>query len=146
MAGQTASSMILFIAAVAAAGIAGVAIAGVIGNMALELQDRGNTMADALGTDVAIVNDPANVPYDSTSNNLTLYIKNTGSHTLTAPNLMILIDGTAEDFNHTLRDDATSWSEGVVLEAWVIVDLAAGDHQAHAIYTPNISDDLEFRV
>jgi flagellar protein FlaG len=140
---EVGSSLILFIAVVAVAGLAAAGLSKAIGSMAVEIDDRGESLADAIGTDIAIVNDPENVPYDGST--LTLYIKNTGSRTLVSEDLAILVDGQYESFDDRVLD-ADRWAEGTVLEANVTVSLASGDHQVRALHTPNIADDLTFRV
>lgn len=146
MASEVGSSLVLFIAVIAIAGVAAAALSTAVGSMAVEVDERGQSLADAIGTDLAIVNDPENVPYNSTSNTLTLYVKNTGSRTLVAEDLVLLVDGDYEDFDHRNLDDHDRWVEGTVLEANVTVALDPGDHRVRALYNPNINDHIEFRV
>lgn len=146
MGSEASSSMVLFIAALAAAAIAGGAMAGVIGEMTLEFRERGSGLTDAIGTDLAIINDPKNVPYDDGANELTVYVKNTGSRALTTEELTILVDGVDEDFNATLIQDGERWSTGTVQDLTVDVDLDGGDHRVRAVYTPNVGDTLDFRI
>ena len=79
MAATSASHLIWFIAAV----IAATAISGVMVSSVLEVADRletsGRSMADELATDISIENAMTMVPYNATSHNLTIYIKNIGS-------------------------------------------------------------------
>lgn len=145
MSSETTSSLVLFIAAIAIAGIAAGAMATVVGSVANELRDRGNSLADSVATDLAIVNDPDNVPYDDAANELTLYVKNTGEVRLTSEELFILVDGQHATFNATVLGTETEWKPGTVLEATVSVDLATGDHRARLTYN-TVSDKLEFRV
>lgn len=144
MGSEVGSSLVLFIAVIAIAGLAAAGLSKAVGAMAVELDERGQSLADAIGTDIAIVNDPENVPYSS--NTLTIYVKNTGSRTLIAEDLTLLVDGQYEDFEHRHLDGTESWSEGTVLEANVTVSLSSGDHRVRALYAPNINDELEFRV
>lgn len=146
MGSEASSSMILFIAALAAAAIAGGAMAGVIGEMTLEFRERGSGLTEAIGTDIAIVNDPKNVPYDDAENNLTIYVKNTGSEILNTEQLTVLVDGVDREFNATLVGDHDRWTKGTVQDLTVVVDLASGDHRVRAVYTPNVGDTLDFRV
>lgn len=145
MGSEVGSTLILFIAAIGVAGLVAVGLTQAIGEMALSVDDQGQALADAIGTDVAIINDPENVPYDGVSDELTLYVKNTGSRTLIDSELSILVNGRHESFNASVIDGDT-WARGAVLEATVDVDLGAGDHRARAVYTPNIDDTIEFRV
>ncbi len=145
MSSEVGSTLILFIAAVGLAGLVAAGLTGAIGQMALSVDDRGQSLADAISTDLAIVNDPNNVPYDDAQNELTLYVKNTGSKSLTSEDLLILINGQHAPFTATVLEH-DKWTKGTVLQVTVDVDLDSGDHTARALYTPNIADTLEFRV
>lgn len=145
MASEVGSTLVLFIAAVGLAGVVGAGLASSLGDVALSMNRQGEVLADAIRTDVAIVNDPDNVPYDDANDELTIYVKNTGSRTLTENDLVILVDGTHESFNGSVVEE-DRWSQGTVLEATVDVNLASGDHTVRALYTPNIADQLDFRV
>lgn len=146
MSSEVGSSLVMFIAAIALAGVVAAGLSQTVGSMALEVDDRGQAMADAISTDLAIVNDPENVPYDSGTNTLTIYVKNTGSRKLVEEELTLLVDGQHETFDARNLDGKDAWPEGTVLEANVTVDLSNGDHRVRALYTPNIADEIEFRV
>jgi len=144
MAGEVATGLVLFISAVAVAGLAAAAMTHVVGGMAGELRERGEGLSAALSTGIAIVNDPVRVPY--AAGELTLYVKNTGSRTLITEELTVFVDGVHRSFTAELLDGETSWRPGVVAKLTVSVTLASGDHRAHAVYTPNIADGMDFRV
>ncbi|MDP7266359.1 MAG: hypothetical protein QGH39_12465 [Candidatus Thermoplasmatota archaeon] len=79
MAATSASHLIWFIAAViAATAISGVMVGSVF-EVADKLESSGRNMAGELATDISIENDVAMVPYNATSHNLTIYLKNIGS-------------------------------------------------------------------
>ncbi len=79
MAATSASHIIWFIAAVlAAAAISGVMIASV-SELADKLEQQGNISSRELSFDISIENDITMVPYNSSTTNLSIYIKNTGS-------------------------------------------------------------------
>lgn len=146
MTADGSTTMIIFIAAVTAAALASAVMVGVIGDMTVELRDQGHNLARALGTDLSIVNDPQNVPYDDPD--LTVYVKNTGSAELFPEELTVFVDGVHRDFTSTFLDGATSWTQGVVAELTVT---AAGlgnneDHTVRVVHTPSVSDDLDFRT
>jgi flagellar protein FlaG len=143
MGSEVGSSLVMFIAVLAVAGVVAAGLSTAIGSMAVELDQRGESLADAIGTDIAIVNDPENVPYDS--NTLTIYVKNTGSRSLIAEDLTLLVDGDYNSFDDRVIDE-DKWAPGTVLEANVTVSLSSGDHKVRALYTPNVNDDIEFRV
>ncbi len=146
MASEVGSSLVMFIAVIGIAGLVAAGLTQAIGDIALEVDDRGRTLADAIGTDLAIVNDPENVPYDDAEDTLTIYVKNTGSRTLVSEDLLILVDGNHHSFETRLLEGADRWSKNTVLEANVTVDLSTGDHRVRALYAPNIADEIEFRV
>lgn len=143
MGSEVGSSLVLFIAVIAIAGLAAAGLSKAVGSMAVELDQRGQSLADAIGTDISIVNDPENVPYDGST--LTIYVKNTGSRTLVAEELLLLVDGQYVEFEER-HLDGDSWAQGTVLEANVTTSLDSGDHRVRAVYTPNIADEIEFRV
>lgn len=144
MADNVASSLILWIAALALAGLAAGVMASVVVEFSGELQDRGKGLAEAVGTDLSIANDPQNVPYSAGS--LTLYVKNIGSTTLKTEELLVLVNGEHQTFTSSLLDGATSWTPGTVVQLTVSVTLSTGDHRARVIHTPSISDSIDFRV
>ncbi len=146
MASEVGSSLVLFIAVIAIAGLAAAGLSKAVGTMALEVDDRGQRLAEAIGTDIAIVNDPENVPYDDAENKLTIYVKNTGSRSLVSEDLVLLVNGQYEEFTDRNMEDRDGWPRGTVLEANVTVDLATGDHRVRVLYMPNIADEIEFRV
>lgn len=143
MASEVGSTLLLFIAAVGVAALAGGVMAGVVNDMASELRQRGGAMADALGTDVAIVNDPDNVPHNTTQ--VTIYVKNTGSTTLAPANLLVLVDGQHVPTTDQLLEGANKWHPQGVLEVTATVALTAGDHSVHVSYE-TVSDRMTFRV
>lgn len=145
MASEVGSTLLLFIAAVGVAALAGGVMAGVVNDMASELRDRGGAMADALATDVAIVNDPDNVPYDAGADQLTVYVKNTGTATLAPEDLLVLVDGQAVQTSTQLLEGAQKWHPQGVLEVTVTAVLATGDHSVHVSYQ-TVSDRMSFRV
>ena len=76
----TGSHLIFFIAsAIVASTVSGVLIA-VTTNVSNSLSDRGDRLQEQLDTDFEIINDPDNIPTQST--NYVFYLKNTGGKTL----------------------------------------------------------------
>ncbi len=144
MASSAASEAILFIGAtLAAAALAGV-FAAVIGDLSDDVRSSGDRLGDEMRTDITIINDPNNVA----TSPLVVYVKNTGSVTLTAPDTTVLLDGRAsEDVTYDVlgsTDDET-WSIGAVLEI-TVNDLTVdpGDHTLRVISNNGIDDTLEF--
>lgn len=143
---EVTSMMIVFIGAVAAAGVASAAIVGVVGDMTFQFRQQGTNIADAMGTDLKIVNDPQNVPYDDGATNLTLYVKNTGSRVLVANESSVFVDGRYRNFTSNLLGSTDRWVHGTVMALYVDVDLASGDHRAKVVHTPSVDDTLDFRT
>lgn len=143
---EVTSMMVVFIGAVAAAGVASAAIVGVVGDMTFEFREQGTHIAEAMGTDLNLVNDPQNVPYDDGASNLTLYVKNTGSRALVANETSVFVDGRFRNFTADLLGSADRWVHGTVMALYVDVDLASGDHRAKVVHTPSVSDVMDFRT
>lgn len=148
MASESASQLIIFIASILIAA----SVSGLLITQTLTIGDASRSSAQHLAQemrdDVTIINDPADVPYNSTSNNLTLYVKNTGSSSMQPdPALFeVLIDGTIyTDLDVALIQGSDSWGPGEVVEITVKnVDLSTGDH-ALKVVARSVSDRMEIR-
>jgi flagellar protein FlaG len=145
MADASVSQMVFFIAAVLVAGsMAGVFIS-VSNSMSHTIEQRGDSMSTQLQTDITIINDPVVVPYSD--GNLTLYVKNTGTSTLSENSLTILVDG--EFYNATSITSSNSdqkWLPEKVLTIQLDVHLNTGDHSAKVVTESGINDVLQFRI
>ncbi len=147
MAGGPASEIIMFVAAVVAAGL----IAGSLSAVAGELSDGMAARADVLGEQLqgrfAIVNDPAAMPY--VDPDLTLYVKNTGRIDLYLGNFVVLIDGQASNDLTFLVDGspAEMLAPGELVEITVgdAVGLG-GDHVVSVIASNSHKQSMEFNV
>lgn len=134
MPGTSASQTIWFIASVlVAASIAGTLI-GVVVIVSQGLNERGNAVSGSLGTDVELVNDPQMVPYNSTTDILTLYAKNTGSTTLDnrINSLLVLVNGTSFVPATVIVMGGGDWGPGKVAVINVTV--------------PNLSQNIDYRM
>lgn len=79
MAATSASHLIWFIAAViSATALSGVMVTSVQ-EVAEKLESSGDSISGELSSAISIENDVSMVPYNDTSHNLTIYIKNVGS-------------------------------------------------------------------
>lgn len=129
MASGVAAESILFIGAIiAATAVAGV-ITGVTQVVANDVRSQGELRADALRSDITFLNDPAAV---TTSPSLILYLKNTGSTSLNAPDTSIVVDGalaSVVSYDVLGSADDETWPPGTVVQATVTVTLASGDHR-----------------
>lgn len=149
MADASASALILFIAAVAVA-------AGVAGMMTTTVQDisssvdvRGDSVSSEIRSDITIINDTGSDGlYDADENELTLYVKNTGSEPLTPADATIdvLIDGQYVEIDtlETLGDGERSWRPGEVLELTLTVELE--DEHRVLVHTNNNEDTVVITV
>ncbi|MEM3396593.1 MAG: hypothetical protein QW620_02915 [Thermoplasmata archaeon] len=94
MPANAASHTIFFIGALVVSSILSAVFIGV----SLQLKDGIEARSDALNkqlrTSIEIINDPRQMPYDSNNSELVLYIKNTGSTTISVVTLTIEINGT----------------------------------------------------
>ena len=145
MASEAVSSMILFIGAVAAAGVVAVALGATTNHYTTGLRERTADIETELSTRIVIVNDPTRIP----NNPVILYVKNTGSTDLTIDQFAILYDG-------TLRTGWTSTVDGVadttlepgqtVVITVVGLNAANGNHAIRVVTGPGYSDDLEFNA
>ena len=145
MGSEAVSSMILFIGAVAAAGVVAVALGATTNHYTTGLRERTEDIELELATRIAIVNDPTRVP----GNPLTLYVKNTGSTDLTIEDFVILYDGNLRTgWTSTVNGVADSTLEPGETVVIVVVGLnvANGNHAARVVTGPGYSDDLEFNA
>lgn len=139
------SQVVFFIAAVLVAGsMAGVFI-GVSNNMGQTITERSDQISSQLQTEIKIINDPVVVPY--TDGNLTLYVKNTGTSTLSKASLTILVDG---EFHNATRITSSSpdasWLPQQVITVQMEVHLETGDHYAKVVTASGIYDAMQFRI
>lgn len=148
MASESASQLIIFIASILIAA----SVSGLLITQTLTIGDASRASAQHLAQemrdDITIINDPADVPYDATSGNLTLYVKNTGSSSMPpdAALFEVLIDGTMHtDLEVELVQGTGSWGPGEVVEVTVKnVDLSTGDHTVKVV-ARSVSDRMEMR-
>lgn len=96
MAGASVSELILFIAALGVAGsVVGVMVT-TVDDVADSIEERGDSAADDIKTEFAIISDPGTgAVYNTTDKELTLLVKNTGSTPVPADeqSIDLLVDG-----------------------------------------------------
>lgn len=120
MASVSASHLILFIASMMiAASVAGV-FTNSIGQLSGAISEQGVDVSSEVRTDVEIISDSgSNAIYDSGSDTITLYVKNTGSEDLAADagQMDIFVNGQfATSVTVSLAEGSGSWSPGTVVE------------------------------
>ena len=120
MAETSISHLIWFVVSIALAGSIAIGLSVYVQSLTEGIEDRAEALTGSLTTDIAIINDPGYVPYSSGTNELVLYLKNTGSSTLNMKNIVILIDGVVisfpDDTVSIMTDGYSQWSRGVVIE------------------------------
>ncbi|MEM0449569.1 MAG: hypothetical protein QW520_07105 [Methanomassiliicoccales archaeon] len=142
---SSVSHIMFFVAAVLVAGSLAGAFIGIANSMSKTIENRGEALGHQLQSDITIINDPVIVPYSDCI--LTLYIKNTGTATLTRNDLTILIDGLF--CNYTVESSATAptgWLPQKVIEVKIHVVLSSGDHVAKVVTANGACDQFWFRI
>jgi archaellum component FlaG (FlaF/FlaG flagellin family) len=139
------TQVIFFVAAIVVAGALSGVFIGLSSNMANAVEKRANNFSDKLDTSVKVINDPAFMPYENST--LTLYLKNTGSISLLPTDLLVMIDGEAQNSSDwTIIGGSAEWVPGIVLEIHLNIILANGDHTAKVVISNGISDSIGFRI
>lgn len=133
MADVSVPSLILFIASIViAAGVAGVLIDTVTG-ISGALDDRGADVAENIRTDIEVISDSESNVYDSGSETLTLYVKNTGRRTIpaTGESFDVIVDAQYRtNVTVEVADDGTEWTPHGVVEVRIgDLNLDSGDHR-----------------
>ena len=149
MAAQAASEMIFFIGAV----IISASLVGVFFAAVSQVSDSiDQSTADAVSSSLAgvtILNDPAHVVYNNTSQNFSLWVKNTGSRPLSVNTTVILIDNFAfanNTYNWSFVGNHSAWTPEVTV-AFTLrgVNLTANqDHFLKVIAEFGATDKQEF--
>jgi flagellar protein FlaG len=137
VASASVETMILFIAGiVVAVGVAG-ALTGQVQDLSGAIDDTGLDVAEEVRTDVEVISDPGSQVYNASgAQNLTLYVKNTGSASLDADGseVDLLLDGQYESDLSVTVLDGPSWGPTNVARLNVSVGaLPADDHRAKVI-------------
>ncbi len=141
----TASRLIFFIAATVIAVTASGILAGVVLELANDVDIKGDELRESLRTDITIINDPGSVPTDP----LKIYVKNTGSNTLDQSVVSVFVDGAFVSYSVSLMNGATYWRPSEVIEVQVTeatAPMGAGDHQVRIVTESGRSADFSFRL
>ncbi|MFC6872029.1 archaellum stator protein ArlG [Halobellus marinus] len=134
MADVSVPSLILFIASIViAAGVAGVLIDTVTG-ISGALDDRGADVAENIRTDIEVISDSESGVYDSDTNTIALYVKNTGDRTLpaTGETFDVIVDAQYRtNVSVSVADGSgDDWTPHGVVEVTIgDLDLGSGDHR-----------------
>ncbi|MCU4974294.1 flagellar protein G [Halobacteria archaeon AArc-m2/3/4] len=139
MAGESVSSLILFIAAMlVAAGVAGTLVTNV-NELSSSIDTHSGDVRDQIDTDIEIISDPGSgAVYDDEEADptITLLVKNTGERTLsTDPSGHdVLVDGryvSNADLTIDVVEDGPTWRRGGVAEVRITLEepLEIGEHR-----------------
>ncbi len=148
MPGEGITHLIFFIGAVVIA-------VGVIGVVTTNVQSitasygmSSKTLADQLKTDIAIINDPAAIPYSS--GNYSFFVKNTGKSTLDPTSVNMFVDGKYLNTsrNWTVMDGGNLWYPTYVLRLnYTTSQFTAGtDHSVRVVASNGVFDTMPFRT
>jgi len=105
-------------------------------------------LSEQLKTDITVINDPDVIPYNSSGEVYTFYVKNTGKEDLSAAYVSVLIDGvliTDGNINRTVIEGGNVWRAGNVLKVNATASLTSGSHRIRVIADNGIEDEFEFR-
>ncbi|HVL88033.1 MAG TPA: hypothetical protein VM681_08550 [Candidatus Thermoplasmatota archaeon] len=144
MASSAVTEMVFLIAGILLAGSLVVIVGGVSNDLSGGLDARGAGVARSLRTDVAIVNDP----FQMNSDDLVLYVKNTGTANVRVTLLTVLLDGrvyTNATFDVLGSDDDDTIRPGEVAQVAVAGIVPTGDHRARVVTESGIAAEIEFR-
>lgn len=147
MAAQAASEMIFFIGSV----IISAALVGVfftaVSQVSDSIEQNAAAAASEIGSSVKILNDPAHVAYNNTSLVFTLWVKNTGSQTLSFNRSVIIVDGRTfanDSYNASLAGTLASWSpQAVAIYSIPNLNLTVGVDHWVQVLAPNGAKDLQ---
>lgn len=147
MASVSVSHMIIFIASmIIAAGVAGT-FTNEVGQISAAIDDRSLDVSEQLRTDIEIISDPGAEVWNESTGNVTVYVKNTGSMTLTAEatQIDVFVDGVYQTGLNVAVLDGTEWRESTVVEiTFDYGDLSSGDHRLQVVVNGD-EETLTFR-
>ena len=145
----SATKSIFFIAAV----IVAVTLAGIFTTITYKLSSdigvRSDIVSSVLKSDITIINDPESVPYNSTTEELIIYVKNTGKNILYTSKVTIIIDGLVipdSNITATIMGGEENWSPDTVVDFHIYVSLSSGDHKVKVVLDNGVSDEMYFRI
>ncbi len=152
MAGDSVSTLILFIAAMlVAAGVAGTLVTNV-NDISNSVETHSGDVTDKIDTEIEIISDPgSDAVYDSDGDeNVTILVKNTGRKTLATDggNLDVLVNGTyvgRDEFTVTVLDGG-QWRPGTVARLEIDRSLATSAEHRVVVTVNGAEEVFEFHV
>lgn len=138
------TQLIFFVSAlIVATAVVAVAANGVY-KITNGIDQKSDNVENELLTDIAIINDPEEVPNDPVK----VYVKNVGRTVLNQDLVTVIVDGVMETgCTMTLSgSDSSHWEPSSVLTVSIDMELATGDHTIKVITENGVSDVLSFRI
>ncbi|NPA47340.1 MAG: flagellar protein G [Thermococci archaeon] len=95
MSGSAMSELVLFIASIMVAGVVAGGLYAVTQNVSSGISSQGHSLAQSLKTNFVIINDPDDIPLNSTSQSYIFYVRNIGevSFPWEGSSVIVMIDG-----------------------------------------------------
>lgn len=131
---------------VIAAGVAGT-FTNEVGRISGAIDDRALDVSEKLRTDIEIISDSGSTVWNSTTENVTIHVKNVGSTTLSADagQIDVFLDGTYQTGLEVSVLDGSDWHENnVVKVTFDVGDLSSGDHRLKVVVNGD-EDTMVFR-
>jgi len=148
--GESGVHIIFFIATIIIASSVSAVLVTTVQKVSLSLKVQGENLEDKIATDFEIVNDPLNIPVNTSTSppEYTFYIKNTGSKSilLSESTITVLIDGTAVSSSNMRLNPEGNLKPGYLGEVYIKTSLTSGDHTIYIILENGISDSLRFSI
>lgn len=138
------TQLIFFVSAlIVATAVVAVAANGVY-KITNGIDQKSDNVENELLTDIAIINDPNEVPNDP----VLVYVKNVGKTVLNQNFVSVIIDGVMIT-GHTMTlsgNSSSNWEPSSVLTISIDTELVSGDHTIKVITENGVSDTLSFRI
>lgn len=146
------STLILLIAGLIIAASASAIAIDVASDINQGIEQRGEQVSNSISTDVRIVSSPEFV-YDSTNNELSIFIKNTGKNNVRIDkqelnNLNFFVDGNFLQPDSVVFSDSSGspWKSSEIIRADFNIDLSSGDRHTVSVIVRQNRDSITFFV
>jgi len=143
-----ATHLIFFIAAIfIAVTLVGV-FTVVIDDLTEAMESRSASEQRSIRSRVEIINDLVAMPYNNTTDELEIYVKNTGNERLDPDRTYVFIDGLHHNYTWSLVGTAGNWTPGATV-AFTVEDCVfapGSDHSVKVVCQFGASDRKEFRI
>lgn len=131
MASASASTLIIFIAAIGVAAAVSGTMVETVTDISDSFDEQGADVERQIDTDIEIISDSGSgAVYDGT--NVTVLVKNTGARTVATEEMDVLLDGryvAGADYEATVVGGGGAWVEDAVVRLEMTASLDAGDHR-----------------